>query len=62
MDSDYKGAIDCYRIVESDDQQGFKLEASGQIAPGGTKNLALAISQQHWAVVLLTGKGTFIFH
>jgi hypothetical protein len=62
IDSSYNGARDCYRIAISDDQKSFELIVSEQIVSGGTENLALAVSQQHWAVILLNTKGSlFLF-
>jgi hypothetical protein len=61
IDSPYRHAPDCYRILLSDDQRSFKLVASGQIASGESKNFALTIWQEHGVVVLLTNKGIYDF-
>ena len=57
IDSSCMDARDCYLIEISDDQQGFKLIASEQIVSGGKENIALAVSQQHWTIMLLNKKG-----
>ena len=61
IDSPYRHAPDCYRILLSHDQQSFKLAASDQIASGESKNFALAIWQEHGIVVLLNNKGIYDF-
>jgi hypothetical protein len=61
IDSPYRYAPDCYRVLLSDDQQSFKLVPSDQIASGESKNFALAIWQEHGIVILLNNKGIYDF-
>jgi hypothetical protein len=58
MDSAYAEAADCFGIVSSEDGKSYELKRYKRIfAPGGTTNLAIAVSHPYGAVVLLNDKG-----
>lgn len=58
MDSSYLGAADCFGIVSTEDGKSCELKPYKRIfAPGGTTNLAIAVSHPYGAVVLLNDKG-----
>jgi hypothetical protein len=55
--SAYERTEDLFRIDAAEDGKECELTAFKRIAPSGTINLAIAVSQRYGAVVLLNDKG-----